>query len=59
VNAGEKDIEGDYTDIDPVSISSVTRNLSSTVISNSSIYNTKKGQKRKPENKVSPAIIAH
>jgi len=59
MNAHEKDIKGDYTDIDPVSISSVTRNLSSTVISTSPIYNTKKAQKRKAEDKVAPLISAY
>jgi len=59
VNARKKDIEGDYTDIDPVSISSVTRNLSSTVISSSPIYNTKKAQKRKAEDEVAPLISAY
>jgi len=59
VNARKKDIEGDYTDIDPVSISSVTRNLSSTVISNSPTYNTKKAQKRKAEDEVAPPVSAN
>jgi len=59
VNACEKDIEEDYTDIDPVSISSVTRNLSSTVISTYRIYNTKKAQKRKAEDEVAPLISAY
>ena len=45
MNAREKDIEGDHTDIDLVSISSVTPNLSFTVISKSTIYNAKKGEK--------------
>ena len=58
-NGREKDIEGNYTHSDPVSISSVTRNLSSTVISNSPIYNTKKVQKRKAENEVSALISAY
>ena len=58
MNVREKDIERDYSDIDPVSISSVARNLSSTGISNSPIYNTKKGQKRKAENEVAPPISA-
>ena len=59
MNAREKNIEGDYTDIDSVSISSVTRNLSSTVISIYPIYNTKKAEKGKAEDEVAPPISAH
>jgi len=59
VNAREYDIEGDYTDIDLVSISSVTCNLSFTVISNSPIYDTKKVQKRKAGDEVARPSSAH
>ena len=59
INARAKDMEGEYPDIDTVSISSATRNLSSTVISNSPIYITKKRQKSKAENKVAPLITTH
>ena len=62
VNVREKDIEGDYTNIDPISISSVTCDLFSTIISNSPIYITKKAQKRKvedEEDEVAPIITAH
>jgi len=59
VNTREKHIKGDYTHIDPASISSVTRNLSSTIISNSPICNTKKAEKRKAEDKVAPPISAY
>ena len=59
MNDRKKDIEGNNTDIDPISISSVTHNLSPTDISNSSINNTKKEYKRNAEDKVAPIISSH
>jgi len=59
VNARAKEIDGDYTNIDRVSISSVARTLPTTVISNSPIYGTKKLLKSKAEDEVAPPFSNH
>jgi hypothetical protein len=48
----------DMMDIDPVSVTSVARTLSSTVISSPTI-NTKTGKKRKAEDEMATHLRAH